>query len=104
MFLRRVPNFDSFKKTVAPQYAEYQGFIAQQTFSLFSDCLAVLDFAKPFVNPLATASYAGKAVQAKAAAAVGLTTPATYIGANASDASGFARAVLVVTKQPILWT
>src|SRR3974390_2427249 len=61
VFVRRVPNFDSFKKTVAAQYAEYQDFIAQQKFSLFSDCLAVLDFAKPFVNPLATASYAGKA-------------------------------------------
>jgi hypothetical protein len=93
VFLRRVPNFDSFKKTVAAQYAEYEDFIALQKFSLFSDCLAVLDFAKPFVNPLATASYAGKAVQAKAAAAVGLTTPATYMGANVSDASGFICAV-----------
>ena len=98
VFLRRVPNFDSFKKTVAAQYAEYQDFIAQQMFSLFSDCLAVLDFAKPFVNPLATGSYAGKAVQAKAAA-VGLTTPATYIGANARDASGFIRAVIEKGRQ-----
>lgn len=99
VLLRRVPNFESFKRTVAPQYAEYRDFIAQQTFSLFSDCLAVLDFAKPFVNPLATASYAGKAVQAKAAAAVGLTTPATYMGANAGDASAFARSVLEQGKQ-----
>jgi hypothetical protein len=99
VFLRRVPNFDSFKKTVAAQYAEYQDFIAQQRFSLFSDCLAVLDFAKPFVNPLATASYAGKAVQARAAAAAGLMTPATYMGASASDASRFIHAAIEKGKK-----
>src|SRR5437870_9980744 len=43
VFVRRVPNFESFKKTVAPQYIEYGDFIAQQKFALFSDCLAVLD-------------------------------------------------------------
>jgi glutathione synthase/RimK-type ligase-like ATP-grasp enzyme len=93
VFLRRVPNLDAFKKTVAPQYLEYSDFIANQKFSLFSDCLAVLDFSKPFVNSLATANKAGKAVQAKAAAAVGLATPATYIGANADDAFEFVRNV-----------
>src|SRR6266481_6352690 len=48
VFVRRVPNFDSFKKTVASQYSEYEDFITHQKFSLFSDCLAVLDFSKPF--------------------------------------------------------
>ena len=93
VFLRRTPNFDAFKRTVAPQHLEYSDFIANQKFSLFSDCLAVLDFSKPFVNSLATANKAGKAVQAKAAAAVGLATPATYMGANAGDASRFVRNV-----------
>jgi hypothetical protein len=82
VFLRRIPNFEAVKKAVAPQYIEHADFIAHQQFFLFSDCLAVLDASKPFVNPLATASRAGKAVQAHAALAIGLSTPATYMGAD----------------------
>lgn len=89
VFVRQVPNFESFKKVVAPQYREYQDFIAHQQFALFSDCLAVLDGSKPFVNPLATASRAGKALQANIATKVGLLTPTTYMGADSAVAASF---------------
>jgi hypothetical protein len=89
VLVRRVPDFESFRRAVAPQYAQYEDYIAHQQFSLFSDCLAVLDATKPFVNPLATATRAHKAVQARLASQVGLCTPETYIGANPTAARNF---------------
>lgn len=89
VFVRRVPSIESFIKAVAPAYEEYASYIATQEFALFSDCLAILDMYVPFVNPLATASKAGKALQAKVANDVGFITPDTYIGSNPGTARKF---------------
>jgi hypothetical protein len=91
VFVRRIPSLESFKQTVSKQYVQYEDYIAHQQFFLFSDCLAVLDGTKPFINPLASASLAGKAVQAKIAQAVGLLTPRTYMGCDPATAFNFSR-------------
>lgn len=82
VFVRRIPNLNSFVKAVPAQYAEYASYLGQQEFTLFSDCLAILDATVTFVNPLKTSANSGKAVQAKLAIDVGLLTPETYIGSD----------------------
>jgi len=99
VFVRRVPNIDSFEKCVASTFAEYATYIAQQEFSLFSDCLAILDMYVPFVNPLATSSKSGKAIQGKAANEVGFITPATYIGSNPIAAQKFCNDQISAQKE-----
>ena len=89
IFVRRIPDLDSFKNATNPKFKQYDDFIGKQNFSLFSDCLSILDHTKPFVNPLASVSRLGKAIQAKAAIEVGLQTPATYMGSSAVDAVSF---------------
>ena len=99
VFVRRVPNVDAFIKAVAPTYSDYATYIATQEFALFSDCLAILDMHVPFVNPLATASKAGKALQAKVANDIGFTTPETYIGSNPRAARKFCEALISVQRE-----
>jgi len=94
VFLRRVPNFESFLKAVDPAYSDYATYIATQEFTLFSDCLAILDTYVPFINPLATATKSGKAIQGKVANDIGFITPKTYIGSNPSLARKFCEDLL----------
>lgn len=103
VFLRRAPNLDSFLREVPAEYSEYSEYFANQEFTLFSDCLAVLDASVPFVNPLASSSRGGKGVQAKLALEVGLLTPDTYIGSDPKKALLFCNEIfeqgrLVCTK------
>jgi glutathione synthase/RimK-type ligase-like ATP-grasp enzyme len=99
VFVRRVPNVDSFIKAVEPAYVDYAPYIANQEFALFSDCLAILDTYVPFVNPLATASKAGKAIQAKVASDVGFITPETYIGSNPRVARKFCEDLIAAQRE-----
>jgi hypothetical protein len=99
VFVRRIPDLYSFKKMVPSQYVQYEEYIAHQQFCLFSDCLAILDATKPFVNPLASASRAGKAVQAKLALSIGLLTPETYMGADPAIARSFTDKLFSQDKQ-----
>jgi glutathione synthase/RimK-type ligase-like ATP-grasp enzyme len=100
VFVRRIPNIDAFKRTVHESVSEYADYIAQQSFFLFSDCLAVLDANTRFVNPLASASKIGKAVQANIARAVGFSTPRTYIGSNPDTASRFCEEIFASGGRP----
>ena len=93
VFVRRIPNQDSFRNAIPDVVAEYAEFITQQQFYLFSDCLAVLDSTTRFVNPLASSSRLGKAVQARLAAEVGLVCPMTYMGTSPDTARQFFDAV-----------
>jgi hypothetical protein len=89
VFVRRVPSLDSFVDAVEPSFIDYAEYISQQEFSLFTDCLSILDSSVHFVNPLATASKSGKAVQGKVANDLGFITPETYIGSNSKIAKDF---------------
>lgn len=100
VFVRRIPNLNSFIRAVPAKYADYASFLGQQEFTLFSDCLAILDATVNFVNPLKSSINSGKAVQAKLAIDVGFITPETYIGSDPSIAKQFCIG-LVNTNQEI---
>lgn len=89
VFLRRVPNIDSFRKSVPDSVGKYRDYIADQFFSLFNECLSILDKETLFVNPLSSNCNLGKAVQHRVAEKVGLATPLTYVGSDAEEAKIF---------------
>jgi len=89
VFVRRIPNLESYLRSVPDSAKEYKEYIANQSFNLFSDCLAVLDAKTVFVNPLASSARLGKAVQGHLAKEVGFLTPLTYMGADVKTAREF---------------
>ena len=99
VFVRRIPNLNSFIKAVPAEYEDYASYLGQQEFTLFSDCLAILDATVTFVNPLKTSANSGKAVQAKLAIDVGLLTPETYIGSDPRIARKFCEDIVNTNRE-----
>ena len=99
VFLRRVPNIDSFRKAVPDTVDRYRDYIADQFFSLFNDCLSILDKETLFVNPLSSNCNLGKAVQHRVAEKVGLATPTTYVGSDGEIAKIFCHELIQAGKE-----
>ena len=93
VFVRRTPNIEKYKVSTPVKYSEFSDYFAMQKFSVFSDCLAILDNIKPFVNPLSSNTRLGKLVQASVANDIGLLTPDTYVGSSPNDAMHFMRKI-----------
>jgi hypothetical protein len=100
VFVRRTPNSEVFKRPLSAAVSAYSDYVAQQEFVLFSDCLSILDSCTRFVNPLASNSRLGKAVQAYHARAAGFNTPSTYIGSDPEAARQFCERIFASGGRP----
>jgi hypothetical protein len=94
VLLRRIPDIQSFREIVPKSLEKYRGYIADQFFTLFSDCMSILDKETLFVNPLASNNNLGKSVQHRVASSLGLSTPRTYAGSDAATAADFCHSLL----------
>jgi hypothetical protein len=83
IFIRRLPDRESFKKLCITGPPEASDYIALQRFGLMSECVALMSERTRAINTMASAQRAqAKATQLFVAGKIGLRTPKTYSGAN----------------------
>jgi hypothetical protein len=99
VFIRSLPNAAEFQSTAQPG-DEISAFAAGQRFAQFDDCIRLLCECRPTINTIASTNRAqSKSLQLRAAAAVGLTVPATYLGSDPDIAKAEVRSLAQAGKR-----